>query len=280
MQRRRQDDGLDIPAHLRQTEVNRDLVDRIIRQDEQREWIMPDQSKYNKSGEAQMAKTPEIECEDPELPVKVSLMQATGQAVTKEFGDMAEFGSWYDPKLHVIEQSSAGDSETLVAVREKTKAVKKKADDPDRGPALTDKVIEEVMYPPDKAPAKKKAAKKKAKSKSTPVVSPGGMIKPPERNVVSRGAVIKPAPKAAPKAKPAPKAALKAPKRPASRMVRHGCRVNNVDYSSAWDAFQKLKLGTASDCIRFRTILKASKTGRETYETGGKKYVFIRTEKT
>lgn len=269
----RKADGLEIPAHLRQTEVNRDLVDRIIRQDDKREWVMPDQSKYNKSGEAQMAKTPEIECEDPELPVKVSLMQATGQAVTKEFGDMAEFGAWFDPKLHVVEQSEAGDSETLVAVREKTKPAPKgkKAADPDKGPALTDKVIEEVMHPPEKAPGKKKAAKK-AKSKSTPVVSPGGMIKPPERAIVSRGAVIKPAPKAAAKA-----AAKKPAKR--GRMVRHGCKVNGVEYSSAWDAFQKLKLGTASDCIRFRTILKASKTGRETYEKGGKKYPFIRTDK-
>lgn len=54
-------------------------------------------------------------------------------------------------------------------------------------------------------------------------------------------------------------------------MKYHGVKVGGKSYSSCWEAFQKLKLGTAGQCKKFRKGLKAE--GRGTF--GDKKFTAI-----
>lgn len=235
------DDDLTIPPHLRRerTPETADVVRKLLRSEERREWRMPDRSN-------DMARTessrPQLEVEDPALPVEMSLTTAEGKKEIRNFGCAQEFIDWYDPKLHELEGSISDSSSTMVAVREKPRprVAKAKGD-----PRMKDVNKAEGPIPqPEKASAPKKA--------------------------VGRSAVIKKGPRAAgnkPRTTP--------PKRSGGGgFVKHGVRVGGREYRSAWDAFQQLNLGNASECVKFRNKLKAAKDGKLEFVKGGKKYLF------
>lgn len=181
--------------------------------------------------------TPEIECNDPDLPVEVKFNTAAGRTETKKFANISDFSDWFDSDLHRVEASLAGNDVTQIEIAQ-----------------LGEPEAEPPAAVPEKK-GKKAAGKKASKREPAPAAE-----KAPARTV-GRGAVVKPE-----------EQKVKKPR--GVNFVRHGVRVSGKDYRSAWDAFQQLKLGTANECIKFRTLLKGSKGGKLTFEKGGKKYPF------
>lgn len=263
MARRKKPDDLEIPKFLRRR-LDKNLVDRILRQDTQREWVMPDRTHAltdkvvdlyddESTQETDMAKKKaapkkatkangsdmEVQCSDPNLPVEVNFHQDDGKTEVKSFPNMTEFLSWFSPSQHVLDGSIADDSVTMVEITEK-----------------------------ERPKADKKTGKKGQDN------SPGGAIPQPEKAGTSRGALIK-------KAGPKGEAPTKKPR--GVGFVRHGVRVAPLDakgkpgkpsdHSSLYQAFVALNLSIPAH-TKFRAELKKSKGGTLDYEEKGKKYKF------
>lgn len=261
----RPEDDLTIPAFLRRpvTEEGKKRSTKIVEETVRgtRQWIMPDMNKYRNNvleeGEDDMAKKAaaaaepnptKIQTQDPNLPVMMELTKHDGNKETRRFENLEEFFGFYKAKEHNITGSVADASVTMVTVEEKA--------------------------PPA---ANKKTGDKKQRGKNDP--GPGAIPQPEKtkgKKTVDRGAVIK-------KGGKKEAAAKTSGGRGGSRagVPRHGCKVNGKEpaYGSVWKAFQDLRLGNEAECVKFRNVLKASKTGKETFEKDGKKYVFELVEK-
>lgn len=228
-------DPLAVPEFLRRpiTPESQKRVAAVLKADVQRDWQMPDISKYR--GGDEMSKEPvKIETQNPDFPVAMELTKGDGTKEPMNFDNLASFQEWFNPKLHELTGSAAGDDSTMITVSEK-------AADPAKKGAKAKTATK-------KAATKKAAAKKKAAAP------------------VDRGAVVKSA----------------GGGRGGSRagVPRHGCKVGGVEYKSVWDAFQKLRLGDASTCVKFRNQLKASKDGKGTFtDKDGGKHNFTLVEK-
>ena len=138
-------DPLEIPKGLRR-KPDKEKIDKILRQETKREWIMPDVSKKEKN---KMSK--QIECSDPALPVEVNLTIDGGGMETKKFENMNEFIDWYDPKVHELEGSIADASITMVSVKEKERPRAKRPDpEPEAAPVTTRGAVIKKPAPVDR----------------------------------------------------------------------------------------------------------------------------------
>lgn len=221
------EDDLTIPEFLRRerTPESREVVDKVLRSHERREWKMPDRSKEMASKSEKPTTRKTLEVENPDLPVDMNLVSAEGKTESRKFSNAQEFIDWFDPKLHELEGSIADASSTMVSVREKPR----------------------------------KLAKEKGDPKMRGVNAVDGPIPQPEKN--ARAA-----------ARPGRSAPQK--KKKGGGFTKHGVRVGGKEYRSTWEAFQKLGLGSASECVKFRNALKSSSTGSMVYEKNGKKHKF------
>lgn len=224
------EDDLTIPAFLRRerTPESREMVEKVLRSHERREWKMPDRSnEMAAKKEADTQKTRKtLEVENPDLPVDMNLVTSEGKTESRKFSNAQEFIDWFDPKLHELEGSIADASSTMVSVREKPR----------------------------------KLAKAKGDPKMRGVNAVEGPIPQPEKNA---RAAARPG-RSAPQKK----------KKKGGGFTKHGVRVGGKEYRSTWEAFQKLGLGSASECVKFRNALKSSSTGSMVYEKNGKKHKF------
>jgi hypothetical protein len=96
-------DDLEIPAFLRREPLDKTqpLPAWINGAGRQREWIMPDRSKYQIT-EGEMAKAENVVIENPAAPIEIWGRNAddTDVVLAHTFPDKAAFEAWYSPKAY------------------------------------------------------------------------------------------------------------------------------------------------------------------------------------
>lgn len=239
-------DGIDVrvPAFLREAaiaqarspEEKRRIISQSINPHADRQWIMPDLSKYPDvntnpgSGEEDVAKKkakaadaaapakPEINCADPDLPVEVNLTFESGPSKEFKFANLSEFIEFFDPKQHLVEGSIGDPSVTMISLRQNPASVKK-----------ADKT---TGTPPAASTTTRGAVIKKGREPKTEGVKPRGV-----------------------------------------GFTRHKVKVGKETYGSVYKAFEALKLSIPAH-TKFRAQLKQAKGGTMNYEEKGKTYLF------